>query len=782
MSLAGYTTAVERSARGDLNVWVEIEGLPYAYGTHARESSWFSSRAAGDRFEGIRSWLAKDSLPTLPPQELDHAEGSVSGGAMVARIDDVDGSLSELTALARTDGRCVFAEELSATAGGSPFVAGDTATWPASGVAYIGYETIAYSSKTANSVTISARGRYRSRARVHDGGNIDSTTASNGSTRIAVGALLTPWPQKLEGRRVWLMAGHSPASDADCTEVWSGVIEEAGFDGPSLRTLVLSCSQAFGELKQPAFSDLGTFGTDVSLEGGAPVWVIASRTQLDGARSFTDPETYRFGLRPQNLPVTPAGDTKRVHVLTDSGRSLIRLGAAFDTDANLSAYLSQAGFAFTGAEFAALDNGGLIDSPVHEAVLIDGAEGPFSGVIAHPLGVLLQLMLSDQGDGGNSASFDNLPPGFGLGIDSDRVDVAGILAVIEETRDLKVRFVVDRPVEDFGEWARTYLLKPFGFFLRPSMGNKIGVGRMRPPGPVDRSGAAVIDTSDVIQGGLGGWTSDIQTIVGHVVWRSGYVPEDGEIKTGVRSETLRLVRDARTVALDWPKARTIEVDGSAIPAGLQSEAKAAYLEQIAARFTQPVGLLDVAVDLRHAVREVGEFVSLTHPRVPSRYSATRGVSSQLWEVVSKQIDLARAVVNLRLRQTAVAELDTRYLAPAMLVDGAPVGSDVTIDQTAFVASGQDATDAFAVGDYVRAYDPSNLFTRSAPLEITGISGAVVTLNDATPVSDGAVLIHADYSDWDVNASSVGAQVAFRGTVNSVLIDDGTNTDDPHDHA
>jgi hypothetical protein len=53
MSLAGYTTAVERSARGDLNVWVEIEGLPYAYGTHARESSWFSSRAAGDRFEGI---------------------------------------------------------------------------------------------------------------------------------------------------------------------------------------------------------------------------------------------------------------------------------------------------------------------------------------------------------------------------------------------------------------------------------------------------------------------------------------------------------------------------------------------------------------------------------------------------------------------------------------------------------------------------------------------------------------------------------------------------------
>ena len=92
MSLSGYSTAVASRTRGALALWLEIEGLPYAYGTVSKDSSWFSGRAAASRFEGIRSWFAKGQLPTLPPQELDHLEGAVGGGALTLQIVDVDGS------------------------------------------------------------------------------------------------------------------------------------------------------------------------------------------------------------------------------------------------------------------------------------------------------------------------------------------------------------------------------------------------------------------------------------------------------------------------------------------------------------------------------------------------------------------------------------------------------------------------------------------------------------------------------------------------------------------
>jgi hypothetical protein len=191
MSLSAYSTAVANRARGALTLWLEIEGLPYAYGNVSNDSSWCSPRAAASRFDGIRPWFAKDQFPQIPPQELDHLEGAVGGGALTVQITDVDGSLTGLTASARTDGRAVFGADLGVGVTGIRGVSGDTSTWDASGVAYVGWETFGYSGKTSSNVTISARGKYRSRDVLHDGGVESQVTVANGSDRIDVGEIIT---------------------------------------------------------------------------------------------------------------------------------------------------------------------------------------------------------------------------------------------------------------------------------------------------------------------------------------------------------------------------------------------------------------------------------------------------------------------------------------------------------------------------------------------------------------------------------------------------------------
>lgn len=782
---ANFATAVERAARGALVLWVEIEGLPYAYGNTSKDSTWFTPRAADERFEGIRPWFARESLPTIPPQELDHIEGVVAGGACEFDIEDVDGSLSALTASARTDQWLTFASGVSATATGSTDVNGSTSSWASSGVGYVGYETFAYSSKTSTALTISARGRYRSLAVPHDGGALLADTADNTQRRTLPGELVTPYARGLEGRRAWLYAGHSPASVSDCACIFAGQVEEVAFVGGALNTLRISCSQAYAELSQPLFADLGTFGADVREGADPPEFRLGAVVLLAGGGGVADDPTPPFSEGRTVQFAAPNGryTTTETHAAAhrrfyEVNGDAFRLGSAFATDTDRAVY-SVPGLWFKAAgEWG--QYGGITTDVIREIVPVaDVTDGPFAGN-DHPLRALLCVLTSVGGNADNGA-YDVLPRGFGLGIDASRIDVAGIAALADATPDLRVRFAVLEPVSDAGEWIRENLLKPFGFYLRASLENVLTVGRMSLPGPDVLADEVQIAHGDVVS--YGGWLSDVRSIVGVVDWQAA--PEltpDREIVPQVKlSQTL--MRGGRLVRLDYPKSRRVTV--SALSLGPQGRGSAgnpirlSLVDQIAVRFGQPVALLDVTLGWRQIVREVGDWVSLTSAYVPSRDAAARGVTSQYWEVVSKKPDLRNMQVQLTLRASAAADQRLRYYAPAMLVASVS-GTDVTVDQTAFVGAGANATDAFAVGDEVRAYPPDDWGQRSAAVTITNISGAVVTLSSAV-ASNGYVLLHDDYSAWDVASSSSAQNLAFRSDTVPTLTDAGMNLVSPHEH-
>lgn len=773
MSLSQYTTAVSARVRGTLTLWVEIEGLPYAYGTHARDSSWFSGRAAESQFLGVKAWLAKDSLPALPEQRLDMLAATVEGGALEIRIVDVDDSLASYAAVRRSDGWLRLDADL-AVGGASTGTTGSTSGWPTAGgsIAYIGRETVTFS-RSSSTLTFGTRGAFRSTASSHDGPSGDD------DERTLEGEIVSQYPRFIEGRRVWVYAGHGASAETDCACLWSGVIEETRFEAGTHRTWVLSCSNGFAEINQPVLGDLGSFGLPQTL---AEPWrfIVSSRDPGDHVETNM---TFRFST----LPVPRSFGASSFEAYDVNGRrdaiaddwQIMNLSTDMSTAANVTAGPVPARYDRTPDYLGTTLAGGHVGSFWREALVIDTfAHSGFDLSDAHPLQVLLHFLTSTK-DGGNG-TYDTLKPdGWGLGIPEERIDVAGIEAWIDRTSGLRVSIVVTEPIEDFGAWARRSLLQPFGFFFRPSIDNKLSVGRMTTPTPSEIAAAPTLDTSNIVE--IGEWSSDVDSIVGEVVWTDNQQPTPDGWRAVDRT-TLPVIVDGRPLSLQFPKARTIEVESLGTAVQVQGTSTAIeYMQAVASRFGAPTATIALRVTFDQILREVGDLVRLTVDTVPDPASG-RGATDVLCEVVSKRVDFEDMLVDLTVRMTAAIRSKARSIAPALRVTGV-ASDDITVSTSEYVASGQDATDAFAVGDFVVAYFAKTMERMTATArEIVAIASPVVTLDDGTDVTDDCVLLHADYNEWDATASDVGDLIAFRARFDETLPTGGfAGSDDAHEH-
>ena len=146
--------------------WVEIEGLPYAYGSAPGNlgSSFFSGRAAAQQFDGIKAFL-KSPAP-IEDVELDVLEAFPKHAAELQTvIVDVDGTVC---ALVNTDpGPARLSADYAAGATSIVYVGSDPGFGAGPGIAYIGNETIRYGSHNAGTKTLSSVtcGCFRSVAR-----------------------------------------------------------------------------------------------------------------------------------------------------------------------------------------------------------------------------------------------------------------------------------------------------------------------------------------------------------------------------------------------------------------------------------------------------------------------------------------------------------------------------------------------------------------------------------------------------------------------------------------
>jgi hypothetical protein len=656
---ANFTTEIgTRGARSHI-VWVEIAGIPYAFGTETKAASWFTPRAsAADEFEGILPWFPEGEVPRFATRDLDQLDGSLSLGQMTFSIVDVDERFSGYMATRRTALRTTLA-------GTSPLTASSLSGWATSGVAYVGREAIKYTGISSNTLTGETRGAYRTTEGTYAGPVTNTTGATRGGEPIA------PFPMFFEGREVWCYWGVNAAAAADCIPVFAGTIRKVSFDKLG-RTIKIECDDSVGLLNAPAFRDVGTFGQP---ENGRLIYQDL----------FYESSAFKIRATTVGGPVLSYGViANAASVSLRVGRLLLQTSTAGVNAASGSAEIEilalrpmQARLSLTESE---LDSAAAGDPLVEVALLTkpstdtdDWRYYVASQAGNHPLQIALQIMTSVVGDTANG-SYDVMRAGWGLGIPEARVDVARFEALIERTPSLRVDFAIDKPIPNFREWAVGALFQPFGFFLSSTLDAKISVGAVSEPAPDDLTGLVTMTEADIYD--QGDWQSDLGDAVRQLEWS-----DDPEMDDAGKLDLARTFSQFDVTDFDaelYPQARDITIESPGthsgsrwlVPSGLDGRDYAARLRGIyTSRFSGPGARISLKANLKFATLEPGDLFKLTVGGIPNRFLAARGLTASVVEVVSRQPDLSSdpPCVELVVRQSGLGNVLTRYVSPSCIL-------------------------------------------------------------------------------------------------------------------
>lgn len=708
MALLGATLGFELGGEvvftvlNRIDLWAEIEGIPYGFGLSSRPGSWFAARAdVASRRLKIHGVLAE--LPAGIEAEARPLEGTSSVGEYSLKmVADESANLVELLASSqRRDGWLRLTGDLPASAADIVELAtsGDPSAFPTTGgVFYCGRETFTYASRAGNVLSGVQRARFQ----------IEGTETLYAHT---AGDILSTYPRFIATRRCSVYITND-GTDASKLHRYSGAIRGTpaiqGLTGFELRLRTIE-----GEL------GIDLFGNQ---RRGRLLKGIADRAGgYSEDKKGTDRSTFHTGA---------AGD----QVLEVDPASLS--GAAWTAGRKILVRVDDEYFAGTLAANGLVNytSRGLFGSAAVEhnpgaevlEVLYTGkyeANGPAEHqastfVGEHPLEVLLQLAMSRDGDAANG-DWDSIPDRRSPGLDRSRVDVAGTLRI----RDLWLPGVVHRERIE----AKFNLKQKIAELLKPVLCYPVQLsdGRLsvrRVSSPIPGLSLRDIVISDLTE--IATWEPDATKVYGRVVFRCDFDPtfkSSGSSTTGAGESGSTGYRQTFTGELQGPgweaqefypgqfETHTIESPGqySGIAGADTGAAELAsrLFESIRDRYSRPPPILGLQLlyDLQDV--EVGDLVRLTLANVPDVSTGARGLDGAICEVLRRSVDDAGAVVGLTVAQTSYG-VQQRLMAPSGLVRAynPSVPNTITIyaheyaDGTARVDS-----DAFEVGDHVRIH-------------------------------------------------------------------------------
>jgi hypothetical protein len=229
--------------------WLEIEGLPYAYGNVAKDATWFAARAAENQLLGIKDWLT--SVPEGVSADLDTKEGVASTvGQQDFSILDYDGSLTKFAAVGATQLMDYLANDQIATDDTFIYTGADAnITNAAPGkYLYLGTETVQYGSVTTGTKSINAivRGLFNSKAQA-----------------FGAGFPISAQPYTMAKRRAWYyVLAFDPVNgtplDANKALIMSGTVEDFKLDEADLNIFVVTVESFERQINQDCFNTLRT--------------------------------------------------------------------------------------------------------------------------------------------------------------------------------------------------------------------------------------------------------------------------------------------------------------------------------------------------------------------------------------------------------------------------------------------------------------------------------------------------------------------------------------------
>jgi hypothetical protein len=718
-----------------VETWVEVEGLPWAFGMRSRDASFFGGRAAAQRRLGVAPVLL--TVPRGAEQEARPLEAESSVGQITVALQlDAAGTVLPLIANgARKDQQVRLSADMDATSAvGTITFTGDASAWPSSGVAYLGRESFTYTGKTGTTLTGCGRAAFA----------LPNMEARQAHT---AGDLLSPYPRFVATRRAaWFTS--LDGTDANKVCRWAGTVRGAKLASGGAG-VDLTLESLDGDLKIAilATQRTGKLGVGVTGEGGgyspaSDAEAPASSTRLvllegttTGVWTAGEPIIVRLGDE-YIAGVIAVDDTERS--ITITGRTCFASKLVQHVPGDDLREVMWTGVTVAGG------------TPQEVASRFVGGD--------HPIEVCLQLLTSRKGDGANGI-YDTLPEGWGAGIDAARIDIAGAL-------DLKAKWfnnarhlwVYEEPTD-----LKTLLaeiLRPHGAYLVTTLNDLLTFRRLSPVVPGDAlrevtaAGIVAVPT----------WDANIADVVGRTIWRCDYDPLTGDPRQAFIGEMQGPGTEAQEFYTGlW---RTLEVEGRGqftgndsgsafFGSGLSTNAQDSaqrYFELVRDRYARPFPMIGVECSFDYLDVEVGDLVKLTVSNLPDVTVGAMGLLDAVCEVLRKAIDDLRGVVSLTLLHTTTS-LQHRLLAPAMRIGswgmvGPPysIGVGGTATGEFFQKFGDGAkpgTTGFQVGQVVEMW--------SGDLKTLRGTRTITAVTDTDVFHEGALLqpVSMDYFTGDL---------------------------------
>jgi hypothetical protein len=505
---AYLTSAALRSAR--VWKWIEIKGLPYAFGDFSATSSIFSGRAASEQFAGVLPFVLEP--PKGFDQRVDPLKSTASIGTLSFDLVDRDGDLVDQLGLgvAREDNK------LTLTADGVADIfcaeTPDATAYPTGGgTLYIEGETITYTSRTGTHFSGCSRSMYGSTFALHPDDSV-----------------ITPYPRFLIPR--------------DATVYY--LIDD---DAPTSATLADAAIRMQGIIASCKLSKDGT-GFALSIDGvdrKVSGWLGVDRKKLlfgklgKGTLKLGLPGVDQAGVAyvPDDDWTDYGRDERLIHTKPTAGFAGEGSLAAFNADRGLTSIffiriddeiiLANIG---DGSTFLVEQRGCFgTESVPHEtdadvievapiAVDASGASDLAPEYEAlpwtsdNPIDVALAMILS-TGDGTNG-DYDILPAAWAMGVPERYVDVTEI----ESTRDrnidgVRVAGVLSDEV-DLRSFLTDEILTVFGLFPLTKLGGTYSFRKIAPRMPLDV--VTSIGPDDIVD--VPDWDSNGTSVIGRVVY------------------------------------------------------------------------------------------------------------------------------------------------------------------------------------------------------------------------------------------------------------------------
>lgn len=376
-------------------------------------------------------------------------------------------------------------------------------------------------------------------------------------------------------------------------------------------------------------------------------------------------------------------------------------------------------------------------------------------VTDHPVPILLSLLTSwssiNEPDASNydaalgTGNYSALPPGIGLGVPIDLIDVDSFLDVWHRTQNFRLPFFTLREPVVGRKLIDEQICRLCGFDLRVS-GSKISLSYFR--SPLEGEATTTWDAS-VLQTRARG-KGDREPIVS--------VRFDTEFTAGAIVFKARTTRGDETESVftdqSFPEYfgdsdgyyesedHRIEIDAASVrvdASGNEPEILKHRALQLLYRYRRPLMRIEVVTDLSQEAVEPGQILYLTHAQIPNLVDGTRGVTNMICRVLEKGgLELNDEVCGRRWVLIAYGA-GGRFgrVCPSARISGAAVAAgggnyDVPVSSNRYTdpnARGLPVDDAlaFTVGDRVRLKTRGGMPITTVPAYQTVVSRSAGSL-------------------------------------------------------